>query len=199
MVNWISENLELLLEITAVLFGVAYVILAANKNVWCWLFGILGSAISIYIFIVYSKLYAEALLYFYYVIAGILGWIYWKKGQEKSSSDIVSKPIITHILVIVVGIILSYILYKIIATLFPEAQRPLFDSFTTIFSFIATWLTVKKWIENWLYWIVINLFSVVLYQSRGLEIYSYLMLFNAIMALYGYIRWQQIRKKTCER
>ncbi|MFP5470354.1 MAG: nicotinamide riboside transporter PnuC [Bacteroidia bacterium] len=196
MVNWISENLELLLEITAVLFGVAYVILAAHKNVWCWLFGIIGSAISIYIFIVYSKLYAEALLYFYYVVAGILGWLHWKKGEASKTLDIVSKPIITHILVIVVGIILSYILYKIIATSFPEAQRPLFDSFTTIFSFIATWLTVKKWIENWLYWIIINLASVALYQSRGLEVYSYLMLFNAIMALYGYIRWREIKRRA---
>jgi nicotinamide mononucleotide transporter len=129
-----------------------------------------------------------------------MGWFYWKKGKSNASeTDIVSKPLTNHIIILIVGTALSFGLYKFIAFFFPEAQRPLFDSFTTIFSFIATWLTVKKWIENWLYWIVINLASVVLYQSRNLELSSYLMLFNAIMSLYGYIRWQQIRKKACER
>jgi nicotinamide mononucleotide transporter len=196
-VHWISNHIDLVLEIVAVLCGVAYVILAARKNIWCWPFGILGSAISIYIFIVYSKLYAEALLYSYYVVAGIMGWVYWKKGEISSSPDIVSKPLKNHLFLLLFGLFLSLGLYQVITLFFPEAQRPLFDSFTTIFSFIATWLTVKKWIENWLYWIVINLASIVLYQSRGLELYSYLMLFNAIVALYGYIRWREILKKQC--
>jgi nicotinamide mononucleotide transporter len=196
-VHWISNHIALVLEIVAVLCGVAYVILAARKNSWCWPFGILGSAISIYIFIVYSKLYAEALLYSYYVVAGVMGWFFWKKGETSSSPDIVSKPLKNHFFLLLFGLFLSLGLYQLIAVFFPEAQRPLFDSFTTIFSFIATWLTVKKWIENWLYWIVINLASIVLYQSRGLELYSYLMLFNAIVALYGYIRWREILKKQC--
>jgi len=198
-VHWISNNLDLVLEIIAVLCGVAYVILAARKNSWCWPFGIVGSAISIYIFIVYSKLYAEAILYAYYVVAGIMGWVYWKRGSSSTQSDIVSKPLKNHLFIFFFGLMLSLGLYQFLAVFFPEAQRPLFDSFTTIFSFIATWLTVKKWIENWLYWIVINVASVVLYQSRGLELYSYLMLFNAIVAVYGYIRWQEIRKKQCEK
>lgn len=191
--RWIFENIALFLEIIAVAFGVLYVILAALKNKWCWPFGILGSGISIYIFIVYSKLYAEAVLYFYYVIAGFLGWIHWQKTDAVSGKDILSKPLKHHLGVLLVGSMLSVVLYYILATFFPSAQRPLFDAFTTIFSFIATWLTVKKWIENWLYWIVINIASTVLYFSRGLEIYSYLMVLNAIVAIYGYYNWRKLK------
>lgn len=196
--SWIYNHTALVLEILAVAFGVGYILLAARKNSWCWPLGIIGSAISIYIFIVYSKLYAEAVLYFYYVIAGFLGWFYWKKDDKISSPDIISKPLLTHGYVIAVGTALSLALYYVLHRFFPEAQRPMFDSFTTMFSFIATWLTIKKWVENWLYWIVINCASMALYYSRGLEIYTYLMLMNAIMAIYGYIRWQKIRTKKCE-
>ena len=78
MVHWISNHIALLLEIIAVIFGVFYVFLAAKNNNWCWVFGILGSAISIVLFLLYAKLYAEAILYFFYVLAGFYGWIIGK-------------------------------------------------------------------------------------------------------------------------
>jgi nicotinamide mononucleotide transporter len=187
------NNPALLLEILAVALGLAYVILAALKNRWCWPFGILGSLVSMYIFVTYSFLYAEAILYCYYVLAGIWGWIQWNKPQkEDTATDISQKPLIEHLKLILLGLVLSVLLFLVLYFAFPKSQRPLFDSLTTVFSFIATWITIKKWIENWLYWIVINVASVILYYSRGLEIYALLMLLNAIMAVYGYFKWKKM-------
>ena len=73
-----------------------------------------------------------------------------------------------------------------------EAEKPLIDSFTTIFSFIATYLMAKKWIENWLYWIVIDGVSVYLYYTRGLEIYALLMFAYTIIVVYGYFEWKKL-------
>ena len=75
---------------------------------------------------------------------------------------------------------------------FSGAKKPLTDSFTTIFSFIATYLTTKKWIENWIYWIVIDAVTTYLYFSRGLEVYSLLMLAYSIIAIYGYLEWKKL-------
>lgn len=182
--------MELLLEITAVLLGIVYVILAAKNNNWCWIYGIIGSVLSIYLFIVYAKLYAEAFLYFFYVFAGIYGWITWK--NQVKHQEVYSLSTIKHVFIIAVGSVLAFSLYYIINLFFPEAQKPLIDSFTTIFSFIATYLTAKKWISNWIYWVVIDIVSTYLYFIRGLEIYALLMFAYSFIAIYGYLQWKKL-------
>ena len=76
------------LELIAVILGLIYLILLIKEKIACWIFGILSSAISIYLF--YSiQLYSEAILYFYYVIIGIYGfWLWSIKGVEKKSFQI---------------------------------------------------------------------------------------------------------------
>ena len=191
--NWIFENLFLLLEILAVLFGIVYIICAAQNKLIAWPIGIIGSLISIYIFWIYANLYAEAILYSYYVFAGFYGWFQWSKIQHDSSNKgIIKIDLIIHFYVVIIGTILSLGLYYLLTKLTKDAARPLIDSFTTIFSFIATYMTAKKWIENWIYWILINIVSVYLYFSRGLEIYALLMLINAVIAAIAYYKWKKI-------
>ena len=67
MVTWVYNNIPLLLEIVAVIFGVLYTVLMAQNKISCWIFGIIGSLLSVYIFVEYAKLYAEAVLYVFYV------------------------------------------------------------------------------------------------------------------------------------
>lgn len=191
MVLWISDHIELLLEIIAVIFGVIYVFLAAKNNNWCWIFGILGSAISIVLFVVYAKLYAEAILYFFYVLAGIYGWLSWKKQTD--TQVVYQHGWKQHLVIIAIGIVLSFALYLSITYFFTDAEKPLVDAFTTIFSFIATYLTAKKWLENWVYWIVIDFVSTFLYYSRGLEIYALLMFAYTFIAIYGYLQWKKLK------
>lgn len=187
---WIEKHIELLIEIIAVILGVFYVVLAAKNNKWCWVFGIFSSAISIVLFVLFAKLYAEAFLYFFYVIAGIYGWIIWNNNTNQH--QVYQHTLKKHLFIIIIGTLLSIGLYLIISFFFADAQKPLIDAFTTAFSFIATYLTAKKWIENWLYWIIIDLITIYLYFSRGLEIYALLMLLYAIIAAYGYLKWKKL-------
>lgn len=189
----ISNNIALILEILAVVFGLAYVVLAAKKNIWCWFMGILGSLISIYLFAVYSKLYAEAILGGYYVITGVLGWVNWTR--EKGDLKIVRQPWGTHLKFIGVGIVLSYVFFLLVSYVFTDAERALVDSFTTVFSFMATWITIKRWIENWIYWIVIDAVTALLYWDRGLNIYACLMVLYTVLATYAYFEWKKLESK----
>ena len=189
--TWISNNIALLLEFVAVILGIIYVVLAAKNKISCWIFGILGSLLSIVLFVIYAKLYAEAVLYIFYVLAGIYGWINWK--NQKNEAEVYQKKITTHLIIIAIGIGLSIGLYFVLISFFKEAERPIIDSFTTIFSFIATYLTTKKWIENWIYWIVIDAVTTYLYFSRGLEIYALLMLAYSFIAVYGYLQWKKLK------
>ena len=70
------------LEILGVLLSLVFVVLMMLQNIWCWLFGILGSLLSIVIFIE-AKLYSESILYAFYVGVGIYGWVKWHTKDQK--------------------------------------------------------------------------------------------------------------------
>ncbi len=191
--HWISENLNLILEIVAVIFGVAYVVCIAKNKIIGWIFGIIGSLISIVLFY-RTQLMAEALLYIYYVVAGVQGYLNWNKQADVS--EVYNKGVNYHGMIIGLGLVLGVGLYYLIQAVFTDAARPLIDSFTTVFSFLATYLTVKKIIENWIYWIVIDAVTVYLYFSRELFIYSGLMVVYTVLAYLGYLEWKKMKITT---
>ena len=196
-VNWWETLLETALhlhwaEVGAVVFGVAYILLAARENIWCWLFGILGSALSIYLFVL-SKLYAESALYFYYVLAGVYGWWSWTHDRDADADhqmSITTWPRARHLLIVLLGIGASLGLAFFLQR-YTDAQLPLIDAHTTIFSFIATYLVTRKVLSNWIYWIVIDAVSIGLYAGRGLYLYALLMAAYSVIAVYGYRAWRQ--------
>ncbi len=189
---WFSKNIAFVLEIIAVVFGLAYVVLAAKKNIWCWLMGIIGSIASIYLFVEYSKLYSEAILYVYYVATGIIGWVNWKNAED--DLKIIRKPVTSHLVFIGFGILFSGLFYFLVSNVFTDAARPLIDSFTTVFSFMATWITIKRWLSNWIYWIVIDAVTAFLYIDRGLDLYAGLMLLYTGLAAYAYWEWVKMEQ-----
>ena len=69
----------------------------------------------------------------------------------------------------------------------------------TVFSFLGTYLQITKVLESWLYWLVINLASVWLYQDRGLEIYAVLMGLYSILSVYGFLRWRKSYRSQLDR
>jgi nicotinamide mononucleotide transporter len=178
------------LEYAAVGFNIAYVILAAKENIWCWPMGIIGSALSIWLF-VDSKIYAESVLFTYYVVMGFYGWYVWSGGGSHSEKFTIRKlNLKTHFLILISGYALTALLFLILQT-YTDAEMPLLDSFTTIFSFIATWMVAKRIIENWIYWICINALTVYLYFSRDLNVYAILSFVYTILAVYGYFEWKK--------
>ncbi|HOL98307.1 MAG TPA: nicotinamide riboside transporter PnuC, partial [Bacteroidales bacterium] len=74
---------------------------------------------------------------------------------------------------------------------FTDSDVPLGDAFTTALSFTATWLLAKKYIENWFFWIVVNIVSTILYVYKGL--YPTVVLFTilTLLAFVGYHKWKK--------
>jgi len=177
-------------EATAVALNIAYVVLAVKEKILCWPFGILASAISIWFF-VQIGLFAEALLFLYYVIMGIYGWWSWSQGGKVGIGlKIQVWGLFRHLTIIMVGICCSFLLGAVLNG-WTAAESPYFDSFTTIFSFIATWLTTRKVLENWIYWIVVDLATIFLYASKDAFLYAALSLVYAGMAVYGFNEWKK--------
>src|SRR5690606_7184504 len=87
-------NINTILEIVSVIFGIIYLVLMVRENIWCWLFGILASAITVYLYVEVT-LYLEAGLNFYYILAGFYGWIYWSTHRKKMDKGNGFVPILT--------------------------------------------------------------------------------------------------------
>jgi len=191
-------------EIWAVITGLIYVILAARTHIWCWFFGIISSGLSIYLFYT-DRLYAESVLYTYYVIAGIYGWYAWQQAAHNGTENKLKQPALQihtwnwkiHSVAIGSGIVLALILAWVLQT-FTDAAIPLLDSFTTVFSFLATYMVTRKVLETWLYWVLIDLVTTGMYFYRAYYLYALLMIVYTIIAAIAYFNWRQLQKKDLD-
>jgi len=172
------------IEISAVLLSIIYVILAAKKNIWCWVFSSISVIIYIYICFT-SLLYAETALQLFYLFMSGYGFYSWK-NQKKNQSE--KWKASKHLLIIFIGGILTFFL-GFYLSLYTKAEVPIIDSFTTIFSIIATYMVTKQILENWIYWVIIDLTSVYIYFNRDLHLTSLLFVLYAIIAVFGYFSW----------
>lgn len=177
------------LEYTAVAFGIIYVLLATRRIVWCWPAGIISSALYIYINI-YHRLFQDAILQTYYVVAGFYGWWLWNKLQDQQNeTNIISYSLQQNLKLILFGALLVPVFGFVFSKLGNSLSY--FDAAVTIFSFIATWMTAKKILENWLFWIVIDLVAAVMYFIKELHATSALYVFFSAVAVYGYFEWKK--------
>ena len=175
------------IEIIAVVFSILYVILVANENIWCWLCAAIS--VSLYIYICYSaKLYLETGLQIFYFIMAIYGYLQWNK--PKKEIIISTWSLQRHLIILGVVIIASLLLGKLFE-IYTDAALPIIDSFTTIFSLFATYMVTKKILENWIYWIVIDIVSVFLYFSRDLQLTAGLFTTYTIISVFGYLSWKK--------
>jgi nicotinamide mononucleotide transporter len=184
-------NWQLYLEIIGTILNLLFLILVIKENIWCWLFGILGSIISIILFIE-TKLYSESILYIYYVIIGFYGWRKWTRASANSKKElkVSEKSIVYHASWIVICCLLAFGLGYFFEN-YTDANNPYFDSYSTIFAFLATYFEAIKLRSAWFYWIVINGFSIWLYSIRGLEIYGVLMLIYFVLSFVGLYKWNK--------
>ena len=177
-----------ILETVAVIFSLLYVYLAAHQNNLCWLAAVIS--VSLYIYICFNaKLYAETVLQVFYFLMAIYGFYSWKKNN--SQLQISTWPIKKHLFIIFLGTILTFFLGFIFSN-YTDAEMPLVDSFTSVFSVFATYMVVKKILSNWLYFIIVDLISTYLYFSRDLHLTSLLFLLYTFIAVAGFIKWNRI-------
>lgn len=182
-------------ELSSTALLLIYVVLAAKGNRWCWLPGIVGSAIMGCL-VWQANLYLEAGLQVYYVAMGIYGWLHWSKAKEQTGSESGSIKKMTHkemLLVPLLGLLLAFTAGYIFDRFLGNAL-PYLDSFTTVFSLIATWMVARKLIENWLYWIVVDLAAIYLYGYKGFVFFAVLYLLYVCIAIAGYFSWRRQMK-----
>jgi len=178
-------------ELTAVFFGLIYVFLATKENPWCWVWGILSCGLWAWATFQLYDLWVDAILNAFYVVMGFIGLYLWVYGGKDRHALKVSKMRSRdHILVLTSGSLLALICGYFFAEYTPAAATYL-DSITTVFAVFATFMTIHKKIESWIYWIVIDALYIYLYLSRGGVPFAGLYLVYTIIAISGYLQWKK--------
>lgn len=177
-------------EVLAVVFAIAYLLLAVRENAWCWYAAFVSSIIYTALFWSVS-LPMQALLSIYYVGMAIYGWWQWKYGGAGEQGLAITRwglrqHLITAAVIFFLTIVSGYWL-----VLNTDAAWPYVDSFLTWASVITTWMVARKILENWLYWIVIDLISAALYLERGLHLTALLFSAYVVIVMFGYLSWRR--------
>jgi nicotinamide mononucleotide transporter len=182
-----------ILEWIAVCSSIIYVILAAKKLIYCWLFAFISSALYVYICFT-ANLYLESVLQLFYVVMAIVGFLLWNRSN---SGQIIKWPVKYHVINLTLSTITALVLGYLFSR-FTDQASPYIDASTTIFSLAATFMVTKKVLENWIYWIIIDAISVYLYFSRDLHLTAVLFLVFTILAIAGYMSWNRTYKSELE-
>lgn len=188
LTNWVS--------IVGSLAGLIYVYLEYRASIWMWAASIAMAAF--YIFIFYSThLYASMVIYTYFFVASIYGWIMWTtkyKKQEETGEDVISHTPKRFVIYILAFTIASFlIIYTLLLTLSEnQGLITIGDALTTTFNIIALWMASRKWVEQWLLLIPANMISGTLLFVQGDILSGFLFVLFFIASILGYFKWKQM-------
>ncbi len=177
-------------EILAVVFGIAYILLAAKESLWTWLFAFLSTLIYTLLFWE-GALVSSSLLNFYYMGMAVYGFTLWRSSGEKGEElEITQWSAKKNISMIVSGLVIAAVLGYLSDT-YTEAKFAYLDTFVMVFSVLATWMLANKILENWIYWMVIDVAAIVLYWKSGYLATIILFSLYVILAFYAYVSWRK--------
>lgn len=189
--------MELCIEIIGTIVGLIYLWLEYKASIYLWIAGIIMPAI--YLFIYYNAgLYADFGINIYYLVIAVYGMIAWKTGFSITGKKTDKKELpISHIPAKAIAkALLAYLVAQIsIAWLLinhTDSTVPLADSFTTALSIVGMWMLARKYVEQWWVWCIVDVASSVLYVYKELYFTAILYLLYAIIAIFGYFKWQKM-------
>lgn len=198
------------LEIIAVLAGVWSVWLAKKESILVFPVGIVSVSIFIFIFLE-VKLYADAGLNFYYLIASIYGWYFWKHGGKKQKAESAERPIDTvfensdenilkeeaeisyqnfsqNLLYLFYTALVWVVLAFVLSSL-TDSDVAWWDAFINALSVMAMLLMARKKIENWIFWIVADAAAIPLCIYKELYFTAFQFAIFTIIAIAGFLAW----------
>ena len=188
--------MDMVISLIYTLFSLSYTVLAGKGKYYCFIFGIISCLLYSYLAYKNSLWGVLALNLIYYIPIDFIGFFNWKKNTNQETKSIYKlalnkkKSLILFILAVIISLIFAKILFIL------NDKSPLFDSFITIFSILGAYLTIKRVIEQWICWGIVNLLTVIMWgvlviQGSKAYMVAILYLIYLILSVVFYIQWQK--------
>jgi nicotinamide mononucleotide transporter len=185
-------TLDVVMEITAVLFGFASVWYSKQNNILVFPTGLISTSIFVYLLFKWQLL-GDMMINGYYFIMSLYGWYIWTRKVD--SKNVTPISVVTKKEQIIGGIIfvstlgLVYEVYQFFKMWTNWVAYV--DTLTTALFFVGMWLMAKRKIENWYFWIIADIISVPLYLYKGLTFTSIQYFGFTILAIFGFLAWKK--------
>jgi len=194
MIDLYSYTIENIFQFLGVIFSFIYVVLSIRQNIWCWAALIVASLFNLYAyFLIHLPL--QSIMQFFFIITGFYGWYKWRAKQQNNILKVSSWSVKKHAVWITTGLVITYLIstglvqFNNITLL--ESHYPFLDALMFIFNIIPMYLTGKKILECWIYFIVIDIISGVFYLQTGEFFFCFLFFCYIGFATKGYITWKK--------
>jgi nicotinamide mononucleotide transporter len=175
-------------EVAGVVFGVLAVWLTVRESLWCWPTGLLYVVAFVVVFH-QARLYANMGLQVVYGVLCVYGWYQWLHGGKDRGALAVSRtPRRALAGLLAAGVGATALLMRTLGRA-TDAALPFWDASTTSFSLVAQAMVTRKWIENWIVWIVVDTAYVGMYLHQGLYATAGLYGVFLVLAVMGLREW----------
>ena len=190
-------TIDVVLEITGVLFGLMSVWYAKKNNIRVYSTGMISTSIFVYLLFKWALL-GDMTINAYYFIMSVYGWYYWSKRVEQVIVHPITlttkKEFKTALLLFVASLLFIIWIYQVFDKW--KDWTAYVDTLTTAIFFVGMGLMARRKIEHWFFWIVGDIVSIPLYFYKGLTLTSLQYVIFTLIAIYGYRSWKKILDKT---
>jgi len=185
------------LDILTTVLGLIYIWLEYRASIALWVVGIIMPALDVWLYWSHG-LYGDAGMAVYYTLAAVYGFYIWKFKKTrrlKQSLPIIHLPRRKYLPVLLFFLLAWGATYFILVE-WTNSTVPLLDSFTNALSFVGLWALARKYLEQWLFWIVVDAVCCFLYIQKGIPFKAGLYGLYVFIAIAGYYKWKQMLKVT---
>ena len=193
------STLFIVLELTAIFFGLWSVWCAKKDSIWVFPTGLVST--SIYAYLLWQwDLLGDSMINGYYFIMSIYGWYHWTRKKEGEVEFPISTMNRREKWISVIIFALTVLFVVIIYIFFNKftTWAAYVDTFITGIFFVGMWLMAKRKIENWILWIVGDFISIPLYFSKGYAFTGFQFVIFTIVAIYGFLEWKKILNNSLQ-
>ena len=184
-----------MIEIVAVLLGIANIVLIIRRSVWNFPVAIVMVALYFIIFRD-AKLYSDAGLQIFFAGINLYGWWSWNRNKGESGVISVRRLPATGYALWIAGSIIAIWAWGAIMHAETDASYPYWDASVAMLSVAGQILMTRRYLENWWWWIAVNLLSIPLYIAKGIYLTAGLYVIFLALAIAGLVEWQRARKAT---
>lgn len=176
-------------EAAAALLGLAYLLLAVRRDIWCWLCAFVSTSIYL-VLVARAGLYMQALLNVFYLIMAVYGYWQWRTGKDEQGEVRIARWSWAAHAFAIGAVLAATVLNGWLLQSNTQAVDPYLDSFVTWGSVLTTFMVARRVIENWLYWIVVDSAGALLYFNQHLLVTAMLFLLYVFIVIRGYFVWR---------
>jgi nicotinamide mononucleotide transporter len=178
------------LEILATLLGIVNIVLLVRRSVWNYAFGLAMVALYAPIFFT-ARLYSDALLQFFFFVVQLYGWWNWTAGKVASGDVVVERLDTKGRLRWAAVVVPAWALWSVAMHRFTDTLYPFWDGAVAALSIAAQVMLARRYIDNWMLWIAVDVIAIALYLTRGLTLTAGLYVLFLAMSAWGWIAWRR--------